>query len=62
MRGWFRDKATGKHTLWLLESPLINTSLQGSVEKSVEHGVGDVNGIVGLDVLLEGWTAVQLLA
>ena len=48
--------ASGR-TLRLLEDTLLNTGLQGLVEQRVEHVVRDVQGVVGLDVLLEGLTA-----
>ena len=49
------------HTLWLDEISLLDAGLQGLVEEIVEHVIGDSDVVVGLDVLLEGWTARQVL-
>lgn len=48
-----------KHTLWLSKLALLDTGSQCAVEKRVEHLVVGVDGVVVLDILLEGWTAVQ---
>ena len=45
-------------TLWHNEDLLYNTVLQSSVEKRIEHAIGSIDCVVGLDVLLEGDTAV----
>lgn len=42
-----------EHTLGLLENTLLNTAPQSLVEQRVEHGVGDAQVVVGLDILLE---------
>jgi hypothetical protein len=44
-------------TLGLLENTLLATGLQRLVEKRVEHVVGDIDLVVGLDILLQGLTA-----
>jgi hypothetical protein len=49
-------------TLWLSEDTLLNARLQGSVEQRVKHGVGSRDLVVGLDILLEGDTAVRTSA
>lgn len=51
----------GEPTLWLDEVSLLNTGLQCLVEEVVEHVIGDGDVVVGLDVLLEGWTARRVL-
>lgn len=50
-----------KPTLWLDEVSLLNTGLQSLVEEVVKHVIGDGDVVVGLDVLLEGWSAGQML-
>lgn len=52
--------ATGR-TLGLLEDTLLNADLQGLVEERVEHLVANVDGVVGLDILLQGWAADGVL-
>lgn len=47
------------HTLGLQEDTLLNTTLEGAVEEGVEHGVGGVDVVVGLDVLLQALAAVE---
>jgi hypothetical protein len=44
-------------TLGLLEDALLDAVLQGLVEQRVEHVVADVDGVVGLDIFLEGLAA-----
>lgn len=51
-----------QHTLGLLKDALGDTRLQCLVEERVEHGVSDVEGVVGLDKLLESLTAMRWLA
>ncbi len=46
-------------TLGLLEDTLVDTGLQGLVEEGVEHVVRDADGVVGLDILLQGLTAAM---
>jgi hypothetical protein len=46
-------------TLWLTELALLNTCLQGLVEQRIEHLIGSIDVVVGLDVLLESNTAVR---
>jgi hypothetical protein len=41
-----------QHTLGLLKDTLVDTGLKGLVEERVEHVVGGIDGIVGLDILL----------
>lgn len=55
------DHEREKPTLWLDEISLFDTGLQGLVKKVVEHVIGDGDVVVGLDVLLEGWTAGRVL-
>jgi hypothetical protein len=45
------------HTLGLLEDTLLDTVLQRLIEERVEHVVADVDGVVGLDIFLEGLAA-----
>ena len=45
-------------TLWLAKLALLNTSLQGLIEQSIEHLVCGIDFVVGLDIFLEGNTAV----
>jgi hypothetical protein len=47
---------TETRTLGLLEDTLVDTSLEGAVEVGVEHGVGELDVVVALDVLLQGLT------
>lgn len=44
-------------TLGLQEHALLNTALQGTVEEGVKHGVGGVDLVVGLDILLQALAA-----
>ena len=46
-------------TLGLAEFTLLNTSLQSLVEENVEHLIGGVDAVVGLDIFLECDTAKQ---
>jgi hypothetical protein len=47
-------------TLWLGEVALVDTGLQSFVEQRVELGLGcDGDLVVGLDVLLDGLSAVD---
>lgn len=46
-----------KLTLWLGELSLLDTRLQCLVEERVEHLIGGIDAVVGLDVLLQGNTA-----
>ena len=46
-------------TLGLLENSLVDTGLQCLVEEGVEHVVRDRDGVVGLDILLQGLAAVM---
>jgi hypothetical protein len=43
----------------LSEDTLLNTRFEGSVKQRVEHGVGGGDLVVGLDVFLEGDTAMR---
>lgn len=45
-------------TLWLAKLALLNTSLQGLIEEGIEHLVCGIDFVVGLDIFLEGNTAV----
>jgi hypothetical protein len=56
-----REDIWRTHTLWLSEDTLLDTRLERAVEQRVEHGVGRGDLVVGLDVLLEGNAAVQML-
>ena len=49
------------HTLGLLEDTLVDTILQGLVEEGVEHLLGDIDRVVGADILLEGLAAGDVL-
>lgn len=42
----------------MLENTTLNTDSDGLVEKRVEHVVANIDGVVGLDILLQGWAAV----
>lgn len=53
------DGQRQRRTFWLSEVALFNTSLEGAVEHRVELGLARVlDLVVGLDVLLDGLTAV----
>ena len=45
-------------TLWLLEDTTLHADSDGLVEKGVEHVVANIDGVVGLDILLQGRAAV----
>ena len=49
-------------TLWLSEDTLLDTSLEGSVEQRIEHGICGVDLVVGSNILLEGDAAGRELA
>jgi hypothetical protein len=45
-------------TLRLAKLALLNTGLQGLIEQGIEHLVCGIDFVVGLDIFLEGNTAV----
>jgi hypothetical protein len=45
-------------TFWLAKLALLNTGLQGLIEEGIKHFVCGIDFVVGLDILLEGNTAV----
>lgn len=49
-----------KLTLGLQEHALLNTGLEGAVEEGVEHGVGSVDVVVGLDILLQALATMDM--
>lgn len=48
-------------TLGLNKDTLVDTGLEGAVEEGVEHGVAGIQLVVGLDILLQALTAVEIL-
>jgi hypothetical protein len=55
MTMWEEEEA---HTLWLDEFTLLDTGAKSAVELGVELGLrGDRNGVVVLDIFLQGLTA-----
>lgn len=55
-----RGLKKAKHTLWLCEVTLLYAGTKCLVELSVKDCGGSSGGlVVGLDVLLDGWTAVE---
>jgi hypothetical protein len=53
------SEAGASRTLWLSEDTLLNAIADSSVEKRIEHGIDGGDFVVGLDILLEGSTAVK---
>lgn len=45
-------------TLWLTELALLDTRLQGPVEENIEHLIGSIDVVVGLDIFLQSNTAI----
>lgn len=43
----------------MLENAALNADSDSLVEERVEHVVADIDGVVGLDIFLQGWTAVE---
>jgi len=41
----------------LLENTTLNADSDGLVEEGVEHVIANIDGVVGLDIFLQGWTA-----
>jgi hypothetical protein len=50
------------HTLGLLKGTLVDTVLQRLVEERVEHLLGDIDCVVGADILLERLTAGECVS
>jgi hypothetical protein len=49
-------------TLRLGEDALLDTQLQRLVEEGIEHVVVDIDGVVGLDILLDGLAAARYVS